>query len=887
DVFALVGAAQVSFDYQVEAAATERLDQIGDHFSNREAAHGEASFGAPPYKALAADQLYLSASEWSAIAGGPLLRFTPFEPLEGGRQMVDLDGREGREFGAERASDAASVIDAAVAHINAERDSGRQVLVVAASTGARDRLMVLLGDHGLAASSAVATFADLRAMAPGVASFAAYPLERGFTTPRLTVLSEQDILGERLTRRRPRRGDEFLTEVTALSPGDLVVHVDHGIARFAGLKSIDAAGAPHDCLELHYHGSDKLYLPVENIEMLSRFGSDEASVQLDRLGGAGWQARKARAKERIAEIADGLIKIAAARALRTATRMVPDDGLFDEFRARFAFDETEDQASAIDAVLDDLASGRPMDRLVCGDVGFGKTEVAIRAAFVAAASGFQTAIIGPTTLLARQHYNTFVERFAGFPMQIGRMSRLVGSAEMTATRAGLASGEIDIVIGTHALLGKSIEFKNLGLVVVDEEQHFGVVHKERLKELRHDVHVLTLTATPIPRTLQFALSGVRDLSLIASPPVDRLAVRTFITPFDPVVVREALLRELYRGGQSFFVCPRIRDLDEIARFLREQVPEVKFVTAHGRMAPGQLDDVMNAFYEGKFDVLLSTTIIESGLDIPSANTLVVYRADRFGLAQLYQLRGRVGRSKTRAYALFTVPANRVLSATAERRLKVLQSLDYLGAGFSLASHDLDIRGAGNLLGQEQSGHIREVGFELYQSMLEEAVAQLRDGGAGGEDVGTGQWSPIINIGASVLIPERYVEDLQLRLSLYRRLAGLETRQELEGFAAELIDRFGPLPEEVENLMQVVGIKAYCRTAGIAKFDAGPKGAVFAFRDDKFANPAGLLQWIQEMGSLARVRPDHRVVVQRNWVDIEARLKGSQMLAREIARIAEG
>ncbi|MFV2092385.1 MAG: transcription-repair coupling factor, partial [Hyphomicrobiales bacterium] len=666
----------------------------------------------------------------------------------------------------------------------------------------------------------------------------------------------------------------------------LVVHVDHGIARFVGLKTVDAAGAPHDCLELHYHGSDKLYLPVENIEMLSRFGSDEASVQLDRLGGAGWQARKAKAKERIAEIADGLIKVAAARALRSAARMVPDDGLFDDFRARFAFDETEDQASAIDAVLDDLASGRAMDRLVCGDVGFGKTEVAIRAAFVAAASGFQTAIIGPTTLLARQHYNTFAERFAGFPMQIGRMSRLVGSAEMATTKEGLASGEIDIVIGTHALLGKAIKFKNLGLVVVDEEQHFGVVHKERLKELRHNVHVLTLTATPIPRTLQFALSGVRDLSLIASPPVDRLAVRTFITPFDPVVVREALLRELYRGGQSFVVCPRISDLDEIAAFLREQVPEVKVVRAHGRMAPSQLDEVMNAFYEGRYDVLLSTTIIESGLDIPSANTLVVYRADRFGLAQLYQLRGRVGRSKTRAYALFTVPANRILSQTAERRLKVLQSLDYLGAGFSLASHDLDIRGAGNLLGSEQSGHIREVGFELYQQMLEEAVALLRDGDEGAGEAASGQWSPVINLGASVLIPERYVEDLQLRLGLYRRLAGLETRQELDGFAAELIDRFGPLPQEVEHLLQVVGTKAYCRAAGIAKLDAGPKGAVIGFRDDKFVNPGGLMQWIQEMAPLARVRPDHRVVVQRDWADLEYRMKGAEMLARDIANIAK-
>ena len=416
-----------------------------------------------------------------------------------------------------------------------------------------------------------------------------------------------------------------------------------------------------------------------------------------------------------------------------------------------------------------MRAGKPMDRLICGDVGFGKTEVALRAAFIAAMEGFQVAVVVPTTLLARQHFKTFTQRFAGLPLSRRQASRLVGSKELAETKKGIADGTVDIVVGTHALLGASITFKNLGLLIIDEEQHFGVKHKERLKELKTDVHVLTLSATPIPRTLQLALTGVRELSLITTPPVDRMAVRTFISPFDPLVIRETLLRERYRGGQSFYVVPRIADLAEIQDFLHEHVPELKVAVAHGQMPPGELDDIMNAFYDGQYDVLLSTTIVESGLDIPTANTLIVHRADMFGLAQLYQLRGRVGRSKVRAYALFTLPANRTLTDTAERRLKVLQSLDTLGAGFQLASHDLDIRGAGNLLGEEQSGHIKEVGFELYQQMLEEAVAEIRGTG----EVVDGGWSPQITVGTAVMIPESYVPDLQLRLALYRRLGDLE------------------------------------------------------------------------------------------------------------------
>ncbi|WP_375465017.1 transcription-repair coupling factor, partial [uncultured Methylobacterium sp.] len=625
-----------------------------------------------------------------------------------------------------------------------------------------------------------------------------------------------------------------------------------------------------------------LLLPVENIELLTRYGSEDAEVALDRLGGGAWQARKARMKRRILDMAGELIKVAAQRFVRQAPRLVPPEGLYGEFAARFAFEETEDQATAIDAVLSDLNEGRPMDRLVCGDVGFGKTEVALRAAFAAAISGRQVAVVVPTTLLARQHFRTFSERFKGLPVQVAQLSRFVGSAEMKQTRAALADGTMDIVVGTHAVLAKNIAFKDLGLIIVDEEQHFGVSHKERLKALQADVHVLTLSATPIPRTLQLAMTGVRDLSIIATPPVDRLAVRTFVTPFDPLTVREALLRERYRGGQSFYVVPRIEDLPEVKKFLDTEMPETTVAIAHGQMAAGQLEDVMTAFYEGKYDVLLSTTIVESGLDIPTANTLIVHRADMFGLAQLYQLRGRVGRSKARAYALFTTPANRTLTAQAEQRLKVLQTLDTLGAGFQLASHDLDIRGAGNLLGDAQSGHIKEVGYELYQQMLEDAVTALKAGIA--EPVEEA-WSPTIALGAPVTIPETYVEDLGVRLALYRRLSTLENDAEMESFGAELIDRFGPLPPEVEQLLKIVTIKILCLAANVAKVEAGPKGVVVHFRDKSFANPQGLVAYVAEQASFARVRPDMSVVFIRELDSIPARLKTATQVMRSLVQIA--
>uniref|UniRef100_UPI00286E2DB3 TRCF domain-containing protein n=1 Tax=Novosphingobium sp. TaxID=1874826 RepID=UPI00286E2DB3 len=504
--------------------------------------------------------------------------------------------------------------------------------------------------------------------------------------------------------------------------------------------------------------------------------------------------------------------------------------------------------------------------------------------FVAAMAGMQVALVCPTTLLARQHFKQFEERFRGFPINVGRLSRLVPAKEAKETKAGLADGKIDIVVGTHAVLAKGVEFKRLGLVIVDEEQRFGVTHKERLKALKTDVHMLTLTATPIPRTLQMAMSGLRELSVIQTPPVDRLAVRTYVMEWDDMVMREALLREHHRGGQSFIVVPRIADMADVEEWMRNTVPEIRYVSAHGQMSPTEVEERMSAFYEKKYEVLVSTTIVESGLDIPSANTIIIHRADRFGLAQLYQLRGRVGRSKLRAYAYLTTRAGNQLSEVAEKRLKVLGDLDSLGAGFQLASHDLDIRGAGNLLGDEQSGHIREVGFELYQSMLEEAILEAKAGVAGIKASSAGP-SPQITVDAPIMIPEEYVPDLAVRMALYRRLNDADSAEEVDSLSAEMIDRFGPLPAPTENLVKLIEIKRLAIEANIAKVDVGAKGSLVTFHEDSFPDPMGLVAYCQRLEGTVKLRPDNKLVITRTWGDPRSRLNGLYQLTKGLSGIA--
>lgn len=859
-VFDYVSEKEITFDAHAQDAYRERMDQVEDFYQTRKRLQEQANYNPMPPQSL-----YIKSEEWTVLTSGVQI-FSPFKAPD--ENASDRGARKGRDFSDIRALPDGDVFAELKRHIANQSNC----MIAAYSEGSRTRLKGLM-DHAKIDEKLY----DLKVL----------PLDHGFTAPDLTVITEQDILGDRLARKakKSRKADNFLTEVSALSEGDLVVHVDHGIGRFIELETINAAGVVNDCLKIEYAGGDRLYVPVMNLETLSRFGSDEGATQLDKLGGAGWQARKAKAKKNLMEIADKLLGIAAARQLKKSDSLQIPPDLYNEFTARFPYNETEDQERSINAVLDDMAGTYPMDHLVCGDVGFGKTEVALRAAYVAAMSGVQVAVVVPTTLLARQHYNNFIKRFEGTGIKIAQLSRMVTAKESKQTKEGMADGSVQIVIGTHALFAKSVRFDNLGLLIVDEEQRFGVKQKEKLKELKSTIHVLTLTATPIPRTLQMSLTGVKEMSLITTPPVDRLAIRTFVMPVDHMVIRDALLREHYRGGQSFYVVPRLKDLPQIQDMLKEIVPELNVIEAHGQLSATDLEDRMTEFYDGQYDILLATNIIESGIDIPRANTMIVHRADMFGLAQLYQIRGRIGRSKVRAYAYLTYQPNVILNPNAQKRLEVMETLDTLGSGFQLASHDMDIRGAGNLLGDAQSGHIREIGVELYQQMLEEAVAAAKAGITDMDEVKE-DWSPQINIGASMLIPESYVEDLAVRMSLYRRLNDLDERDEIDGFAAEMIDRFGKLPDEVENLLEILEIKQRCKRAGVSNIDAGPKGGLIAFKDNKPPNVGGLMEWIAKKAGSVKIRPDQRLSVVRDWSKTAHRIKGVKTLMKELAEISD-
>ncbi len=870
-LFEILPHSPIVFDHEMKPAHEARLKQIGDFYQSRLDTMDEAKKTGLGYKPLPPQFLYIDADEWKGSLNNRIIRdLEPFQlPLND--NVIDGLGKMGVIITPENQKASDESFDRLKKHILKHRNNGTKILIACYSNGSLQRLKNLCTDHAIHLKDDEMTILGL---------------EHGFESHDLVVITEKDILGDRLTRTIKKRqsGENPLIAAAELNIGDLVVHSEHGVGRFDGLETVHAMGTQHDCVRLIYAGDDKLFVPVENIDVLSRFGSsDQKTALLDKLGGVAWQGRKARIKKNLLAIADHLIEIAAKRKLNKTPDISVPEGAMEEFCARFPYHETDDQLRAIQDVMEDLNGDTAMDRLVCGDVGFGKTEVALRAAFVMAMSGMQVAVVVPTTLLARQHYKTFTDRYVGFPLKIGQLSRFVTAKQATLTRKGLETGQVDIVIGTHALLSDKIKFANLGLLIVDEEQNFGVKQKEKLKSLKDNVHVLTLTATPIPRTMQMAMSGVREMSIIATPPVDRLAVRTFVMPYDGVVIREALMREYYRGGQSFYVCPRISDLEELTKKINALVPKLKVIQAHGQMPSDELDDRMTAFYDGHYDVLLATNIIESGLDIPNANTLIVHRSEMFGLGQLYQIRGRIGRSKQRGYAYLTYKAEKKLTANGKQRLHVISTLNQLGAGFQLASYDMDIRGAGNLLGEEQSGHIREVGVELYQQMLEEAVA-IAKAGKGVEDYDH-DWSPQINLGLSVMIPEGYVADLPVRLSLYRRLSSLTNQDDIEEFAAEMIDRFGSLPEEVENLFQVVSLKSICKKAGIERLDAGPKGAVITFRNNQFKNVENLVRFINAQLGTVKLRPDHKLAAIRPWHDVQTRMHGVKKLLSELAEVA--
>ena len=780
-----------------------------------------------------------------------------------------------------------NVLDRVVHVIKDHQSKGFRVCLTVRTMGQRERLRELLADHKITAK--LATHWDMLLNTPPASTWLLIgDVEQGFSHGRMGILliPEESIFGRRTRRRQvdQRYLEQLLANFSDLKEGDLVVHTEHGIGRFGGLHSLAFGSIKNEFLLITYLGDDKLYVPVENLDRVSKYSSAE-EIPLDKLGGTKWEKTKERTKKKILEMAGELVRLQALREAKRGFAFSGMDPLYQEFAATFPYEETPDQSQAIESVLADMASTKPMDRLVCGDVGFGKTEVALRAAFRAVMDGKQVAILTPTTILAQQHFDTFSRRLEPYPVQMELLSRFRSPTRQKQAIKRLQDGTADIVIGTHRLLQSDVSFKDIGLLVVDEEQRFGVTHKEKLKRFRATVDILTLTATPIPRTMHLAMAGVREISIIATPPADRLAIRTIVAQYNRTQVREAILREIYRGGQVYYLYNRVQDMERIAGQLTELVPEAKIGVAHGQMREGQLEKIMLSFYQQEFNVLLCTTIIENGVDIATANTIIIHRADKFGLAQLHQLRGRVGRSKRRAYAYLLVPPTQNLTDDAQKRLDALETLGELGAGFSLATHDLEIRGAGNILGDEQSGQMREVGFELYNQMLRDAIQSLAKG--------TPQPSvdpekpeeilPTINLYISTHIPHEFVPDVHQRLTLYKRIAGLVDSEERQEMQSELLDRFGPLPESVRNLLRLVGIKRRCRQLKILKLDAGPKGASIQFHPQPAVNPSAIIELIQKGGGSIQFNHQKNTLGIKNrlWDDTEDRLQALEKILEKL------
>jgi transcription-repair coupling factor (superfamily II helicase) len=661
------------------------------------------------------------------------------------------------------------------------------------------------------------------------------------------------------TRQRDatNRLKNILIESDDLNKGELVVHKNYGIGRFVALETLELLGKPHDCLKILYANDDKLYIPVENIETIKKYGQFEA--ELDKLGSSAWQKRTSKIKNHINDIAQQLLRLTAERKLALTDTVQFDHVSYDKFCSMFNYIETNDQIIAINDIKNDLSSGALMDRLICGDVGFGKTEVAMRCVHLIATSindnKPQIAIVVPTTILCKQHYSRFLERFDGFGLNIMQLSRLISNKEANIVKAKLKNGQVDIIIGTHALLTKNIEFNNLKLLIIDEEQRFGTIQKEYLKKLKTNIHVLSLSATPIPRTLQMSMVGLKDLSLIASPPLDRLESKIVVMQFDDIIIREALLKEHRRGGKSFYICPKIKDIAEIEAKLKQIIPELKYKIIHGQINPSIVDKIMNEFCDGYVDILLSTNIIESGIDISNANTIIIHRADEFGLSQLYQLKGRIGRGKVQGYAYLTLVNNKNSTKHALKRLQIIQESASLGSGFMIANHDMDLRGFGNLIGQEQSGHVREVGVELYQDMLSQAIMDLNQNIQSND---TEILVPKINLNLPIFIPDHYIQDASLKLGIYRRIGNLLDQKDIEDFQEEMRDRFGTMPIEFENLLKIVQIKLICIKLCIEQLDSSDEGFILKFY--KHLNVTDIvMKCVTKYPLHVKVRPDNKLV----------------------------
>ncbi|MHB8419650.1 MAG: transcription-repair coupling factor [Myxococcales bacterium] len=844
------------------------------------AARGRCELALPPEQHFA-DPLAL-------LEGKRLLRFRPpATSAEAAVQLAYGDTAALRQAILEHHGEEGALTPL-VHRLSAWRDGSIAAAIACHTSGQAERLKRLLLDRRVMVKLHSDAFAEAKEPLydPAVhAHLFVGEVSRGFVDARggLAVVADEEIFGPRSARVvRSRRAEQpFIDAFRELNEGDLVVHVDHGIARYAGLTRMSIRGVDGDFLLLQYDGADKLYLPVGKLRQVQKFqGADPQTIKLDKLGSQSFARTKKKVKDQLLRMAAELLDIYAARQAHPGHAFAEPDGYFRQFEADFPFEETPDQARAIEDVLKDMASARPMDRLVCGDVGFGKTEVALRAAFRAVLDKKQVAVLVPTTVLASQHFRTFRERFKDYPVTVEMLSRLRNPAEAREILAKLEQGTIDVIVGTHKLLGKEVAFKDLGLVVVDEEQRFGVAHKERLKKLRKLVDVLTLTATPIPRTLHMSMAGIRDLSIIATPPEDRRAIRTFVVKLDPAVIREAIERELQRGGQVFFVHNRVRSIGSIERFLRELCPEVRFAVAHGQMEEHELDRVMSEFIERKHDVLICTSIIEAGLDIPSVNTMIVNRADTFGLAQLYQLRGRVGRSRERAYAYLLVPARRAVTRDAQRRLDAIQEFTELGSGFRIASHDLEIRGAGNLLGPDQSGPIAAVGFDLYSQLMDEAVRELK-GEPPREEV-----EPEINLPVAALLPEEYLPDVHQRLLFYKKLAQAQSDDDVDDIRGELRDRCGDLPAEVDCLTELTSLRIAMRKLRLRGLETGPGRLVVSLGPDAALEPAKLAAKVQRSKGAWRLTPDMKLVSRVDGAPDAGRwLEAARRLVAELSACA--
>jgi transcription-repair coupling factor (superfamily II helicase) len=763
-----------------------------------------------------------------------------------------------------------------------------RVLLAAESAGRRELLLELLRPYDVHAK-VVASWSEFLASDAPIA-VAVAPIASGvmLRDPAVTIYAEEQLFGERARQeRRRRRSDRdparIIQQLADLRPGAPVVHEDYGVGRYTGLMTMDAAGTTAEFLVLEYAGGDKLYVPVQALERVSRYtGAPAESAPLHKLGGDQWSKARARAAARIRDAAAELLDVYARRAAREGHAFPVDEQQLRAFEAGFPFEETVDQQSAIEAVVDDLRSGRPMDRVVCGDVGFGKTEVALRAAFVAVQGGKQVAVLVPTTLLAQQHYETFVDRFADWPVKIELLSRFRAGAQAKAALDGLASGKVDVVVGTHRLLQAGVKFKDLGLVIIDEEHRFGVRDKEKLKALRAEVDVLTLTATPIPRTLNMTLGGLRDLSLITTPPAARLSIKTFVSEWSDPTIREACLRELRRGGQVYFVHNSVETIDRKAQQITALVPEARIAIGHGQMRERDLEQVMLDFYHKRANLLLCTTIIESGIDVPTANTIVIDRADRFGLAQLHQLRGRVGRSHHQAYAYLVTPPKNAMTADAQRRLEAITSLEDLGAGFVLATHDLEIRGAGELLGEDQSGQIQEVGFALYTELLERAIKAMQ----AGKDLDLEKplhHGPEIDLHVPAMLPEPYLPDVHARLVLYKRISSVQSVTELDDLQAETVDRFGPLPEPAKSLFRIARLRVAAALLSIERMDVGTGSGSVTFGEDTPLDPGALILLLQKSPRTMRFDGPRKVRFTGQWDDPERRFDAAQKLLDDLTR----